>query len=99
MLRVTFSLIISLILFFQLTLTNSFAFQINVKLITRPERTNYTETSTHQDVMDFINVIRSDPRVHIETIATSKEGRQVPLIVIADPPIATPEQAKASGKI
>jgi len=69
------------------------------ELLTVPEKTDYQQTSLYADVMSFIQALekRSD-LVHVEFIATSKGGRDIPLVVIADPPVTTPEEARQSGK-
>src|SRR5262249_31788763 len=39
------------------------------------------------------------PLVHQETFGTTVEGRKLPLLVIADPPVASPQEAADSGKL
>lgn len=75
------------------------AVQLPQELIITPEKSNYQNTSTYKDVMNFITAIkqRSD-LVHVEIMANSTEGKDVPLVVIADPKVTTPEEARASGK-
>lgn len=80
------------------SVSSAFAYQLEWELVTRPEKTRYTETSTHKDVTDFINYISSNPLVNVETIATSKEGRRVAMVILADPPISSPAEAVISGK-
>ena len=67
--------------------------------ITKAEKTNYQETSTYADVMKVIHAImeRND-LVHLEHMGTSKEGKQIPLVIMANPKIKTPRQAVDSGK-
>lgn len=68
-------------------------------LPTVPETTDYEQTSLHADVMSFINTLKEQsPLIHIEQMATSAQGKYVPLVVLADPPITTPEEAIESGK-
>jgi len=58
------------------------------KLLTTAERTNYEETSTYDEVMHFIKTLdESSPYARLEYIATTVEGRKVPLLVIANPMI------------
>ena len=79
--------------------SNVYAFQWSEEFITIPEKTNYTQTSTHKDVMKFVNAAKTkSPLVHVETIATSLEGRAVPMLVLANPKITSPAEADASGK-
>ncbi|MEM1328092.1 MAG: M14 family metallopeptidase [Bacteroidota bacterium] len=68
-------------------------------LITVPEKTEYQQTSTYQEVMDFIRALQeSSDLLHLEYMGTSKEGKDIPVVVLANPKITTPEEAAASGK-
>lgn len=68
-------------------------------LITVPEKTNYQETSTYADVMAFIEVLqKASNLLHVEFMGTSKEGKNIPVLVLANPKVSSPEEAAASGK-
>jgi len=69
------------------------------QLITKPEKTQYTETSLYADVMDFIKALdeRSE-LIHVTSMGKSPEGRDIPLLVLADPVISDPREAVDSGK-
>lgn len=68
-------------------------------LKTRPERTNYAETSRYQDVIDFLHTLAAaSPRMHLTTYGYSFEGRALPLAVIGAND-ASPEAVKATGKV
>lgn len=72
---------------------------IDRSLLIKPEKTNYTETSTYKDVIDFTTeVIKSSPYVTKISMGTSLEGKDIPVFVLANPKIETAAQAKASGK-
>lgn len=63
--------------------------------LTRAESSNYTATSSHADVMSFIRELQQrSSRVRVETLATSTEGRPVPLLVIGDPVPASPSDLR-----
>lgn len=69
-------------------------------MITAAELSNFERTSTFAEVISVVNALQaSSPLLHRETLLTSVEGRKVPLLVLADPPVTTPEQAKQSGKL
>lgn len=69
------------------------------ELYSRAEQTNYEETSLHADVMNFVYALEKHSELtYVEIIGTSKEGRDIPLVVLADPPVKTPEEAVKSGK-
>jgi len=68
-------------------------------LMTTPEKSNYQKTSTYAEVMSFIKAIQAKSNlVHLEYMGTSKEGKGIPVVVMANPKVSTPEEAKASGK-
>jgi len=54
--------------------------------ITTAESTNYAATSTFAEVLAFIRELQKlSPFVRVETICTSTEGRDIPLLVIGKP--------------
>ena len=54
--------------------------------LTTAEATGFTATSTYAEVMSFIRELqRLSPHIRVETICTSAEGRDVPLLVIGKP--------------
>ena len=66
---------------------------------TRAEATDYIETSRYDDVTAFIAVLQAkSPLLRIETFARSHEGRSLPLMILANPPVNSPREAHASGK-
>jgi hypothetical protein len=53
---------------------------------TTAEATDYAATSTYADVIAFVRGLQKlSPLVRVETISTSTEGRDVPLLVIGKP--------------
>ena len=69
-------------------------------LQTIAERSDYKATSRAADVNAFCEAIaKRGPTAKLDTFGMSHEGRKLPLLVIADPPVATPEGAKESGKL
>ena len=55
-------------------------------MLTTAEKSDFKSTSNYNDVMSFIEQLRkSSKHIRVETIATSTEGRDIPLLVIADP--------------
>lgn len=67
---------------------------------TVPEASDYARTSSHAEVMDFLRAVEEarDRRIHLTRFGATPEGRVQPLVVVADPPLHTPEEARASGK-
>lgn len=69
-------------------------------MITAAELSNYERTSTFAEVVAVVDALQaSSDLVHRETLLTSLEGKDVPLLVLADPPVATPQAARDSGKL
>ncbi|MBT8145347.1 MAG: M14 family metallopeptidase [Gammaproteobacteria bacterium] len=72
---------------------------LDESLMTVPERTAYARTSTHAEVLETIdNLVRGSDLVHRETMLVTRDGRELPLLIVADPPVSTPEQAGRGGK-
>src|SRR5262245_29920963 len=70
-----------------------------VRIRSRAEATDYAETSSYDDVVRFLDVLRRrSPRLHLEMFATSGEGRALPLAVVSDPSVSTPEAARRLGR-
>lgn len=71
----------------------------NDPLKSRAELTNYEETSRYEDVMRFIGELqkRTD-KLRVESFGKTEEGRDLPLMIFADPPLAQPREARESGK-
>lgn len=66
---------------------------------TRPERTDFQETSSYADVLQFLDSLtRMTADVRVGTLAVSPEGRPVPYILTARPLPFTPSEAHRSGK-
>jgi hypothetical protein len=69
------------------------------QLKSHAELTNYEETSRYDDVLRFFNELQKrSPLVRIETFGHSVEGRALPLVILSDPPISEPRDARALGK-
>ena len=69
-------------------------------MMTAAELSNFERTSTFAEVLSVVDALQaSSALLHRETLVTSLEGKNVPLLVLADPPVRTPEQARASGKL
>jgi hypothetical protein len=67
-------------------LTNSFVAQDIKSIKTIAELSNYESTSTYNDVIHFISILKKQSNlVQIENIATTVEGHEIPLVIIADP--------------
>jgi dipeptidyl-peptidase 4 len=69
-------------------------------LQTVAERSDYRATARYDDVAawcrDFAN---ATPNAYLTEIGRSSEGRSIPLLIVADPPVKTAAQAASSGKL
>lgn len=66
--------------------------------LTRPERTDYTETSRYDEVIAYMKqAAAANPQIHLTTYGYTYEGRPLPLAVVGAPG-ASPEQVLATGK-
>jgi hypothetical protein len=69
-------------------------------LATRPERTEYRETSSYADVMEFVTrVAEASPYMHLTTLGYTTEGRALPVIVVGKVEDASADAVMASGKL
>lgn len=68
--------------------------------LTRPERSNYEETSRYQDVIDFISAMNIDgTTLKRSSLGYSTNGKQLPMIFFGDIPDTKPETIRKSGKL
>ncbi len=68
-------------------------------MFTIAELTGYERTSTHAEVISVIDALDDGTDLmHRESLLLTREGRDVPIVVLANPRITSPEQAQASGK-
>jgi hypothetical protein len=68
-------------------------------LKSRAESTDYEETSRYEDVVRFFNELQQRSQfMRFATFGHSQEGRALPLVILSDPPLSQPREARASGK-
>jgi hypothetical protein len=66
---------------------------------TRAERSNYRETSSYSDVWAFLDSLQPlTGDIRVTSLATSPEGRRIPLVLAARPVVSSPAEAHRSGK-
>jgi dipeptidyl aminopeptidase/acylaminoacyl peptidase len=67
--------------------------------LTVAEKSEFKATARHAEVMDFCQELaKLSPVVRLSELGTSAQGRKLPLLILADPPVATPAQASARGR-
>lgn len=63
------------------------------------EAGDHLAASRHADVVAFCQEIaKSSPNAHYAELGKSAEGRPLPLLILADPPVKSPIEAARSGK-
>jgi hypothetical protein len=64
------------------------------------ESSGWRATATYDQVVELLERLDRRSRIlDVQTMGVTAEGRPIPLAVIADPPVATPEEARAGGKV
>jgi len=67
--------------------------------LTRAERTRYLETSSHADVLAFLDTLRQlGAPITIQELAKSPAGRTVPLVIASKPRVGSVAEARALGR-
>jgi len=69
-------------------------------LLTVAESSDFTRTASHAQVMELIERIGAQSTIMRRTeLGTTVEGKPIPLVILANPPIENAQQAKDSGKL
>ena len=69
-------------------------------LQTVAERSDYRATARYDDVAEWCREFaKAKPNAHLTELGRSSEGRSIPLLIVADPPVTTAAQAASSGKL
>lgn len=66
---------------------------------TRAERSKYTETSTHADVVAFVDSLQArGAKIRVGLIGKTVQGRELPYVIASRPLVTTPLEAKRLGR-
>jgi dipeptidyl-peptidase 4 len=69
-------------------------------LLTVAERSDYKATARHAEVVEYCEQLaKMSPLIRLAELGVTQEGRKLPLVILADPPVAAPEEAAKSGKL
>lgn len=69
-------------------------------LLTKAEKSDFNSTSDYSDVMSFVNNLKkSSPYIRYEKIASTVEGRDVPLLIMGDPLPGSAESLKTDKRV
>lgn len=67
---------------------------------TKAELTDYSQTSSNQDVLDFLSGLnRPGVPLRFATLGTTGKGNRIPMVIAHENPWISPEQARAQGKL
>jgi hypothetical protein len=62
---------------------------------TRAERSGFTETSTHADVMAFLDSLKTTSKdIHVGVFGRSPNGRDIPMVILSRPLVRSAAEAK-----
>jgi hypothetical protein len=68
-------------------------------LLTVPEKTHFTRTTSTLELHEWIAALKlKSENLHVVNMFTSPRGKVSPAIVIGQPRVTSPQQARASGK-
>lgn len=66
---------------------------------TRAEASGYAETSSHAEVVAFIDSLRAlGAPIHVGTMGETTEGRALPYVIASRPLVTSPEEARRLGR-
>ena len=69
-------------------------------LQTVAERSDYRATARYDDVAAWCrDFAKATPNAYLTELGRSSEGRSIPLLIVADPPVKTAAEAASSGKL
>ncbi len=69
------------------------------KYQTACEKAGFAHTATNQDILEYFAMLKwNSENVHIFNMFTSSRGRNCPVLVMSNPRVTSPREAKASGK-
>lgn len=82
------------------TTTNQFqSVSLPENLLTVAERSNFTATSRFHEVQALINELQKlSSNLVVENIGITTEGRPIPMLILSNPPVHTPQAARNLGK-
>jgi murein tripeptide amidase MpaA len=88
------------ILVLALVLVFSVVLQGQISPLTVAESSDFRSTSNYNDVMTFIESLKKTSQfIRTETIATSVEGKEIPLLIIGNPLPQSPQSLKNDNRI
>lgn len=68
-------------------------------LLTVAEKTEYRATALHADVVSLLdNLAASSPLARRVSMGTTTEGRDIPMLILADPPVSTAAEAREQAR-
>jgi dipeptidyl-peptidase-4 len=70
------------------------------RLQTVAERSGFQATARYEEVVALgRRLAETSKQIHLDELGKTTEGRSIPVLILADPPVKTPEAAARSGKL
>lgn len=78
-----------------LLLSSLTTFSFSTELLTVAERSDFKSTATYSDVIQFIDALKKQsPHLKVETLAISEFGKEIPMMMLANPMPESPNDLK-----
>jgi len=69
------------------------------ELLTVPERTGFTRTTSSLQLLEFVSALQwRSESLHVFNLFVSPRGKAAPALVLSDPRVTSPREARESGK-
>lgn len=69
-------------------------------LLTVAEASDYTKTSSHQEVLHFVTELdKNSPYLRLETIGNTTEGKPIPMLILANPMVKSVQHLKNDSRL
>ena len=88
--------ILSFLLFL---VTTNFLYAEKSDLLTIAEKSDFKSTATFDDVIQFIDKLKTQSKhIKVETLAVSEMGKEIPLLMLANPMPESPKELKNDSR-
>lgn len=75
-------------------------FAQSTPLLTVAEKSDYTKTSTHQDVLNFVHQLDvQSPYLRVDTLTYTTEGKPLIMFILANPMVSSPTELKDDSRL
>ncbi len=72
---------------------------LNPGILTVPEKSSFKRTSLHLEVLDFLHILeKKSGKIKLTTLCNTTEGKEVPLVIVSNEGISSPQQMRALNR-